>query len=49
METCKLPKKATLDFFNGFFKMVNEGRCDYELIAQEVLGYIVLKNKLQFL
>ena len=38
IETCKLQKKAALDFFNGFFKMVTEGRCDYELIAQEALG-----------
>jgi IS1 family transposase len=38
IETCKLQKKAALDFFNGFFKMVTEGRSDYELIAQEVLG-----------
>ena len=26
------------DFFNDFFKKVTEGRADYELIAQEVLG-----------
>ena len=38
IETCKLQKKAALDFFNGFFKSVTEGRSDYELIAQEVLG-----------
>ena len=38
IETCKLQKKAALDFFNGFFKTVTEGRTDYELIAQEVLG-----------
>jgi hypothetical protein len=38
IETCKLQKKAALDFFNGFFRMVTEGRCDYELIAQEALG-----------
>ena len=38
IETCKLQKKAALDFFNGFFKKVTEGRSDYELIAQEVLG-----------
>ena len=38
IETCKLQKKAALDFFNGFFKMVTEGRSDYELIAQEALG-----------
>jgi len=38
IETCKLQKKAALDFFNVFFKMVTEGRCDYELIAQEALG-----------
>lgn len=38
IETCKLRQKAALDFFNGFFKMVAEGRCDYELIAQETLG-----------
>ena len=37
IETCKLQKKAALDFFNGFFKMVTEGRSDYELIAQEAL------------
>ena len=35
IETCKLQKKAALDFFNVFFRMVTEGRCDYELIAQE--------------
>ena len=34
----KLQKKAALDFFNGYFKLVTEGRSDYELIAQEVLG-----------
>lgn len=33
IETCKLQKKAALDFFNVFFRMVTEGRCDYELIA----------------
>ena len=38
IETCKLQKKAALDFFNGYFKMITEGRSDYELIAQEVLG-----------
>ena len=38
IETCKLQKKAALGFFNGFFRMVTEGRCDYELIAQEALG-----------
>ena len=38
IETCKLQKKAALDFFNVFFRMVTEGRCDYELIAQETLG-----------
>ena len=38
IETCKLQKKAALDFFNVFFRMVTEGRCDYELIAQEALG-----------
>ena len=38
IETCKLQKKAALDFFNVFFKSVTEGRSDYELIAQEVLG-----------
>lgn len=38
IETCKLQKKAALDFFNGFFKMVTEGRSDYELIVQEMLG-----------
>ena len=38
IETCKLQKKAALDFFNGYFKLVTEGRSDYELIAQEVLG-----------
>ena len=38
IETCKLQKKAALDFFNGYFKPVTEGRSDYELIAQEVLG-----------
>ena len=38
IETCKLQKKAALDFFNGFFKEITEGRTDYELIAQEVLG-----------
>jgi hypothetical protein len=30
--------KAALDFFNGYFKEITEGRTDYELIAQEVLG-----------
>ena len=34
----KLQKKAALDFFNGYFKLVTEGRSDYELITQEVLG-----------
>ena len=38
IETCKLQKKAALDFFNDFFKSVTEGRSDYELIAQEILG-----------
>ena len=38
IETCKLQKKAAFDFFNDFFKKVTEGRSDYELIAQEVLG-----------
>ena len=38
IETCKLQKKAALDIFNGFFKSVSEGRTDYEVIAQEVLG-----------
>lgn len=38
IETCKLQKKAALDFFNGFFRMVTEGRNDYELIAQEALS-----------
>ena len=38
IETCKLQKKAALDFFSDFFRMVTEGRRDYELIAQEVLG-----------
>ena len=38
IETCKLQKKAALDFFNGYFKLVTEGRSDYELITQEVLG-----------
>jgi hypothetical protein len=28
IETCKLQKKAALDFFNRFFKMVTEGRSD---------------------
>ena len=34
----KLQKKAALDFFNGFFKEITEGRVEYELIAQEILG-----------
>jgi len=38
IETCKLQKKAAFDFFNDLFKKVTEGRSDYELIAQEVLG-----------
>ena len=38
IETCKLQKKAAFDFFNDFFKKVTDGRSDYELIAQEVLG-----------
>ena len=38
IETCKLQKKAAFDFFNDFFKKVTEGRSNYELIAQEVLG-----------
>ena len=38
IETCKLQKKAALDFFNEFFRKITEGRTDYELIAQEVLG-----------
>ena len=38
IETCKLQKKAALDFFQEFFKKITEGRTDYELIAQEVLG-----------
>jgi len=38
IETCKLQKKAALDFFHEFFKKITEGRTDYELIAQEVLG-----------
>ena len=38
IETCKLQKKAAFDFFNDFFKKVTEGRSDYELIVQEVLG-----------
>ena len=38
IETCKLQKKAAFDFFQEFFKKITEGRADYELIAQEVLG-----------
>ena len=38
IETCKLQKKAALDFFQEYFKKITEGRTDYELIAQEVLG-----------
>ena len=38
IETCKLQKKAALDFFNDFFRSVTDGRSDYELIAQEALG-----------
>ena len=38
IETCKLQKKAALDFFQEFFKKITEGRADYELITQEVLG-----------
>ena len=38
IETCKLQKKAALDFFQEFFKKITEGRVDYELVAQEVLG-----------
>ena len=37
IETCKLQKRAALDFFNDFFKRVTEGRTDYELITQELL------------
>ena len=33
-----IPKKGALDFFQEFFKKITEGRADYELIAQEVLG-----------
>ena len=33
-----LQKKAAFDFFNDFFRKVTEGRSDYELIAQEILG-----------
>ncbi len=38
IETCKLQKKAALDFFQEFFKKITEGRADYELIVQEALG-----------
>ena len=38
IETCKLQKKAALDFFQEFFRKITEGRTDYDLIAQEVLG-----------
>lgn len=31
IETYKFQKKAALDFFNGFFKGVSEGKVDYEL------------------
>ena len=34
----KLQKKAAQDFFDGYFKLVTEGKSDYELITQEVLG-----------
>ena len=40
----KLQKKAALDFFNGYFKRVTEGRSDYDLIAQEVLGLKHIKT-----
>ena len=38
IETCKFQKNAPLDFFHEFFKKITEGRADYELIAQDVLG-----------
>lgn len=37
VETCKLMKKTSLDFFKGFFGMTTSGRTDYELIVQELL------------
>ena len=37
IETCKLMKRASLDFFKGFFGMTSGGRMDYELITQELL------------
>ena len=37
IETCKLMKRASLDFFKGFFDMTSGGRSDYELITQELL------------
>ena len=37
IETCKLMKRVSLDFFKGFFDMTSGGRSDYELITQELL------------
>ena len=37
IETCRLMKRASLDFFKGFFGMTSGGRTDYELITQELL------------
>lgn len=38
VETCKLIKKAPLDFFRSFFDMIIEGRRDYDDMAQALLG-----------
>ena len=37
VESCKLQKKAALDFFNGYFQRIAEGRRDYDLITEELL------------
>lgn len=37
IETCKLMKKAPLDFFRSFFNMIIEGRRDYENMSQALL------------
>ena len=37
IETCKLQKKAALDFFKRFFRGASEGRTDYELLTEQLL------------
>lgn len=37
IETCKLMKKAPLDFFRSFFNMIIDGRRDYENMSQVLL------------